>query len=41
MLDKQIIPTEKEIGKFIGEKSMENMEFLINCLNNVFKIKKE
>ena len=41
MLDKQIIPTEEEIGKFIGEKSIENMEFLINCLNNVFKIKME
>ena len=41
MLDKKIIPTEEEIRKFIGGKSIENMEFLINCLNNVFKINME
>ena len=41
MLDKNIIPTEEEIKKFIGEKSIENIENLINCLNNVFKINME
>jgi len=41
MLDKQIIPAEEEIRNLIGEKSIENIEFLINCLNNVFRIKME
>ena len=41
MLDKQIIPTEEEIREFIGEKSFQNIEFLINCLNNVFRINME
>jgi len=41
MLDKKIIPTEEEIKNFIGEKSINNIEFLINCLNNIFSIKME
>ena len=41
MLDKQIIPTEEEIKNFIGEKSIKNIGFLINCLNNVFIINME
>jgi len=41
MLNKKIIPTEEEIIKFIGRKSKDNIEFLINCLNNVFKINME
>ena len=41
MLDKQIIPTEEEIKNFIGEKSINNIESLINCLNNIFSIKME
>ena len=38
MLDKNIIPTEDEIKEYIGKKSVENMESLINCLKNIFEI---
>ena len=41
ILDKQITPTEEEIRKFIGEKSIKIIEFLINRLNNIFRIKIE
>ena len=41
MLNKQIIPTEDEIRNFIGNKSVENMETLMNCLNRIFEINVE
>ena len=41
MLNKKIIPTEDEIRSFIGKKSVENMETLITCLNQVFEINTE
>ena len=41
MLNKQITPTEDEIKEYIGIKSVENMEILMNCLNKIFEINKE
>jgi hypothetical protein len=41
MLNKQITPTENEIKEFIGIKSVENMEILMNCLNKIFEINVE
>ena len=38
MLNKQITPTEDEIKNYIGIKSVENMETLMNCLNRIFEI---
>ena len=41
MLNKQITPTEDEIKEFIGIKSVENMEILMNSLNPIFEIHAE
>jgi hypothetical protein len=38
MLDKKIVPTEDEIKKYIGEKSVENMESLLNSLKKYLKL---
>jgi len=38
MLNRQIIPSAEEIKEFIGIKSVENMEILMNCLNKIFEI---
>ncbi|GHT98943.1 hypothetical protein FACS1894142_5930 [Spirochaetia bacterium] len=38
MLNKQIVPTEDEIREYIGEKSIENMNSIINAIGKIFKI---
>ena len=41
MLNKQSAPTEDEIKEFIGVKSVENMEILLDSLNKIFEINAE
>jgi len=38
MLNKQIVPTSKEIKEFMGEKAVENSEILKKALNKVFEL---
>jgi hypothetical protein len=41
MLDRQIVPTDEKIKKFIGEKAVENLSLIINAVKNIFKINME
>ena len=41
MLNKQVIPTEDEINKYIGKKSVENIKLIKNGLENIFEINME
>jgi hypothetical protein len=38
MLDKNIVPSENEIKKHIGEKSLENIEMIKKSLEKIFQI---
>ena len=38
MLNKKIIPAKDEIDAYIGKKSVEHIELLMNCLSEVFEI---
>ena len=37
LLDKNIIPTEKQINEYMGENAVENCEFLIRTLKKKLK----
>jgi hypothetical protein len=38
MLNKKVVPTEKEINEYIGEKSIENINIIKKSLEKIFEI---
>jgi hypothetical protein len=41
MVNKQVIPTEREINEYIGKKSVENIKAIKNSLKKLFDVKME